>query len=159
MNRVKVLSALAALAVGGALAASTAPAAAYTSFNVSFAAKNNDGSASMIRTSALGTGLSGLINPPAAISPGGTDPASGFATFSLPYPGVGHSSTASLLYVNAADNASNACTYTIKVTENSTTSFTLHFTTTAATRCSVPADVSNGDGQFTSTTYVLNWQT
>ncbi len=156
MNRLKILSALAALAVGGALAANTAPAAAYTSFSVSFAIKNNDASASMIRTSSIPTGVTGLPNPASAISPGGTDP-SGFATYSLAYPGPGFSRSVSLSYANALDNSS-ACSYTIKVTENSTTSFTLHITSDS-NRCAVPADVSNGDGQFTSTTYFLNWQT
>jgi len=158
MNRVKVLSALAALAVGGALAANTAPASASPNFNVWFAVQNNDASASMIRTSGIPSGVSGLISPAAAVPPGGTDPASGHATFSLPYPGVGHSSSASLSYANAS-GLTSSCSYTIKVTENSATSFTLHFTTSDATRCSVPADASNGDGQFTTQTYILNWQT
>jgi hypothetical protein len=157
MNRVKVLSALAALTVGGALAASTAPAAAYTSFSVSFAIKDNDPSYSVIRTSGIPTGMTGLINPAAAISPAGTDPASGPATFSMAYPGPGKSGSASLTYANSLDQSS-PCTYTIKVTENSATSFTLHFDTTDSLRCSVPGDVSNSNGQFTSQTYVLNWQ-
>jgi hypothetical protein len=158
MNRVKVLSALAALAVGGALAANTAPAAAFTSFSVSFAIKNNDGTASMIRTSSLPAGVTGLPNPAQAVSPGGTDPASSFATYSLPYPGPAQTRSISLSYANASDQSS-ACTYTISVKETSSTSFTLHFTTTDPSRCAVPGDVTNGDGQFTSTTYILNWQT
>ncbi|MBV8299705.1 MAG: hypothetical protein JO083_09215 [Candidatus Eremiobacteraeota bacterium] len=158
MNRVQVLSALAALAVGGALAASTAPAAAYTNVDVSFAVKNNDGSASMIRTSSLPSTVSGLPNPAGSVSPGGTDPSSGFATFSATYPGAGHSVSVSLTYANALDHSS-ACTYTIKVTENSTTSFTLHFDTSDSTRCPVPGDKSNSNGQFTDQTYLLNWQT
>ena len=157
MNRVKVLSALAALAVGGALAANTAPAAAYTTINVSFAIVNKDGSNSMVRTSSLPSGVSGLPNPAKPVLPGGTDPSSGFATFSVAYPGVGHSVSASLTYANALDQSS-ACTYTIKVTENSTTSFTLHFDTSDSTRCPVPGDKSNSNGQFTDQTYLLYWQ-
>jgi hypothetical protein len=159
MNRVKVLSALAALAVGGALAANTAPAAAYTNFNVSFAVFNKDTAKNMIRTSGIPTGVSGLINPASAISPGGYDPATGNATFSLAYPGHNQSASASLTYAYALDNSS-PCTYTIKVSENNAgTSFTLHFSSSDPNRCPVPLnDVSSGDGQFTSMTYLLNWQ-
>ena len=158
MNRVKVVSALAALAVGGALAANTAPAAAYTTFSVSFAIKDNDSTYDMIRTSGIPTGVTGLLSPAAAISAGSTDPASGFATFSLPYPGLGRSASASLSYAKASDQTS-ACSYTIKVSENSSgTLFTLHFDTSDSVRCSVPGDVSNGNGQFTTQTYILNWQ-
>ncbi|HEV3086915.1 MAG TPA: hypothetical protein VGX96_06780 [Candidatus Elarobacter sp.] len=160
MNRFKLLSALAALTVGGALAANVAPASAFTSFNVSFAVQNMDGNGqSMIRTSAIPTGVTGLINPASAISPSANDPATGHATYSLPYPGVRQSSEATITYANSSNPSLNVCTYKIKVTENSASSFTLHFTTNDAVKCAVPSDASSGDGQFTSLTYGLTWST
>jgi hypothetical protein len=159
MFRIKALPALVALAVAGAFAASSSPAMAFTNFQVNFKIQNNDTSNSMIRgTSPLPSGISGLVDPAAEIIAGSADPGSGFATFSLPYPAKGQSVSASLQYHLYAGSTS-ACTFTIKVTRNNDLSFTAHFSSTDSTRCPVPSsDVTNSDGQFTSTTYGLGWR-
>jgi hypothetical protein len=158
MNRLTKTLALAAGVVAGALGVTAAQASA-ANFQVNFAFHNIDASASMIRvTSPLPSGIAGLIDPAAAISPGGYDPASGNAVFSglltsLP-------ALATMKYVNAGDGVSNACNFTIKVSKDSNPSpYLLHFSVDATSHCSVPGDVRSSNGQFTSQTYVLNWAT
>jgi len=157
MNRLTKTLALAAGVIAGALSATAAQASAAT-FTVDFAAHNVDASASMIRaTSPLPTGVSGLINPAAAISPGGYDPASGFATFSAALPTLGASAVAVLEY--AALDGSSPCTFTIRVSHDTNPSpYLVHFSVDSS-KCSVPADVRSSNGQFTSQTYILNWGT
>ena len=78
MNRLSSLLALGAIVVAGAFAGTAAQASATPS--IAFNVYNDPGSsASMIRTNTSGN-ISGLITPPAAILPGGYDPASGFRT-------------------------------------------------------------------------------
>jgi hypothetical protein len=159
MNRFTKTLALAAGVIAGALGATAAQASA-ANFNVSFALHNLDASASMIRvTSPLPAGISGLIDPAAAISPGGYDPATGNAAFSLTLPGLGGSSQATLQYANAGNGTSDACNFTIKVSHDfNPTPYLLHFSVDSS-KCGVPADVRSSNGQFTSQTYLLNWAT
>jgi hypothetical protein len=159
MNRFTKTLALAAGVLAGALGATAAQASA-ANFVVDFALYNKDASASMIRaTSPLPTGITGLIDPAAAISPGGYDPATGNATYSLPLPGVNNFAQTVLKYVNAGDGISNPCNFTIKVSHDSNPSpYLLHFAVDSP-KCSVPGDVRSSTGQFTSQTYILNWAT
>jgi hypothetical protein len=160
MNRVTSFLALSAIVVAGAFAGTAAQASAGVS--VDFKGHNADNSASMIRTSPLGTEISGLINPPAAIGPGGDDPSSGFAVFSAPTPAIGGNVHASVSYANAIDGVSNACTFTITVTRTALAAYTLHLSVgPSGTPCSVPSgpDPTNANGQFTSQAYVLTWKT
>ncbi len=114
MNRLTKVLALAGLTLGGAFLTTAAQASA-ANFNVSFAIHNNDTSASMIRqTDPLPSGVTNLRTPPVAISPGGNDPASGFATFSLTLPLLGQNSHVSVAYANYAD-PTDFCTFTIEV--------------------------------------------
>ena len=159
MNRITSFLALSAIVVAGAFAGTAAQASA-ANLNVYFKVQNADASASMIRSGAPSSGISGLIDPAAAILPDNDDPASGFALFSLPVPIVGSAVQGSVLYVNAGNLTSNKCTFTIKVTRTALASYTLHFSVTqSGSSCSVPSDATNSDGQFTGTTYGLNWKT
>jgi hypothetical protein len=160
MNRLTKTLALAAGVIAGALGATAAQASA-ANFNVNFALHNLDASASMIRvTSPLPSGVSGLIDPAAAISPGGYDPATGNAVFSRALPALFTSIQTTLKYANASDGISNPCTFTIQVSKDLNPSpYLLHFSVDDTTHCSVPADVRSSTGQFPSQTYVLNWAT
>jgi hypothetical protein len=158
MNRLTKTLALAAGVLAGALGATAAQASA-ANFNVDFAFHNNDLSASMIRaTSPLPSGISGLIDPAAAILPGGYDPASGNATYSLGLPAFGSSSQVTLRYVTVGDS-SGACNFTIKVSHDTNPSpYLLHFSVDSS-KCTVPGDARSSTGQFTNQTYILTWAT
>ena len=159
MNRITSLLALSAIVVAGAFAGTAAQASA-ANVNVQFKLHNADPSANMIRSGALPSTISGLINPAASIAPGSDDPASGFALFSAPIPGVNNSVSASLTYVNANDGFSNGCTFTITVTRNGVASYNLSFSVVnGSSHCTVPGSVNNTNGQFTNTTYLLDWAT
>lgn len=148
--------ALAALALAGAFLGTAAQASA-ANFNVSFAVKNNDASPAMIRTSAIPSGVTGLINPAAAISAGGTDPASGFATWSGPLPALHASAQVSLTYTQS-DGVSSPCTFTMTIAHDTNSQpYLLQFSNGGVSRCTVPASVRSADGQFTNQTYVLGW--
>jgi hypothetical protein len=156
MNRLGSFLALSAIVVAGAFAGTAAQASANV--NVSFKIHNADASASMIRSGAPDTGITGLMSPAASILPGGDDPATGSALFSLGTPASGGEVHASVSYANASNGVDNLCTFTIKVSRSGLASYTLHFTADQHnTNCSVPSDVTNATGQFTSTTYALNW--
>ena len=159
MNRITSFLALSAIVVAGAFAG-TAGQASASNVNVNFKVHNADGlSQSMIRSGAPSSYMSGLINPAAAILPGGDDPASGFALFSAPAPPVNTSVFGSVSYANAIDGVSNLCTFTITVTRN-ISSYTLGFSAlNNASHCTVPLTATNSNGQFTSTTYELDWST
>jgi len=147
--------ALAAVTTAGALVA-TAGAASATTFTAYFQVANQDASHEMIRTSSLPSTITGLINPPAAISPAGTDPASGHAVFSGSV-SPGGSLSATVTYDAAANLGTAKCNFTMKVTENSTgTDYLLHYSVDNGI-CSVPADVHSSNGQFTSQTSQLIW--
>jgi len=160
MNRVTSFLALSAIVVAGAFAGTAAQASA-SNVNVQFKIHNGDGaSTSMIRTAAPSSGITGLIDPAAAILAGNDDPASGFALFSLGAPGVHASVQGSVSYAKASDLVSNLCTFTITVTRNSFASYSAHFSVgPTAGNCIAPGDVTNSDGQFTSTTYAFVWST
>ena len=157
MNRITSFLALSAIVVAGAFAGTAAQASANV--NVNFKVHNADASASMIRSGAPSSGISGLINPAAAILPGGDDPASGFALFSLPAPNTGSSVQGTVSYANASDGISNLCTFTITVTRNAAASYALTFSAANnSSHCTVPSGtVNSSTGQFTSTTYELDW--
>ena len=158
MNRVTSFLALSAIVVAGAFAGTAAQASA-TNVNVDFKVHNADASASMIRMGTTSSTISGLINPAASILPGGDDPASGFALFSAAAPNVGAFVQGTLSYANANDRISNECTFTITITHPSVNLYNLHFAVSPSSPCDVPADVTSGAGQFTASTYVLNWRT
>jgi hypothetical protein len=157
MNRITSFLALSAIVVAGAFAGTAAQASANV--NVNFKVHNADSSASMIRSGAPSSGISGLINPAAAILPGGDDPATGFALFSLPPPSLNNSVQGTVSYANASDGISNLCTFTITVTRTAPSSYQLVFSVSNNTsHCTVPSGtVNNSTGQFTSTTYELDW--
>jgi hypothetical protein len=142
---------------GGAFLTTAAQASA-ANFNVSFAIHNNDSTFNMIRqTSPLPSGVTGLINPAAAISPGNNDPATGNATFSRMLPSPGGSAQTSLVYSKDTDST-DFCTFTIKVTNvGGSLPYLLHFSSDQ-TRCTVPADQSTANGQFTASTAILSWK-
>jgi hypothetical protein len=158
MNRPLKALAIAAFALAGALGA-TAVQASAANFNVHFAIKNADSSASMLRqTNPLPSTVTGLIAPPSAISPAALDPASGFAVYSDTLPANNTFKQALLVYANAVDGISNPCTFVLKVSKDSNAlPYLLHISATWP--CSAPADVRSSDGQFTSQTYVLSWTT
>ena len=154
--RLPNLLALAAFALAGALGATAAQASA-ANFTVNFAIKNNDPSIPMIRSTVpLPTGITGLIDPAAAIASGATDPGSGNAVFSAPLPGLGLSKQAQLTYAKASDGSA-PCTFTIKVSHDANVlPYLLHVTSDNA-RCVVPLDQRTSDGQFTAQTLILDW--
>lgn len=159
MKRITSFLALSAIVVAGAFAGTAAQASA-TNINVDFKVHNGDGlSQSMIRSGAPSAGISGLINPAASILPGGDDPASGFAVFSLPQPNVNDFVRGNVSYANAIDGVSNLCAFTITVTRTAPSAYTLHFSASPNSPCSVPGNASNTDGQFTGSTYQLTWST
>jgi hypothetical protein len=157
MNRTLKALAIAAVALAGAFGATAAQASA-ANFNVNFAIKNNDSSASMIRLGTLPGSITGLPNPAGAVGPGGFDPSSGNAVWSDGLPAPGGFKQVSLVYVNAGDQSSNQCTFTFKVSRDSNVlPYLLHITATSP--CSAPADARTSDGQFTGQTYIPNWLT
>ena len=160
MNRITSFLALSAIVVAGAFAGTAAQASA-ANVNVQFKVHNADPSASMIRSGAPSSYMSGLISPAASIAPGGADPASGFALFSAPAPSLNNSVQGSVSYANASDGISNLCTFTITVTRNGPASYGLSFSVANnASHCTVPSgSVTNSTGQFTTTTYELDWST
>jgi hypothetical protein len=157
MNRLVKLLALAAATLGGAFLTTAAQASA-ANFNVSFAIHNNDSTYNMIRqTDPLPSGVTGLIVPPSAISPGNNDPASSFATYSLGLPRTGQEVHTSLVYSKDTDST-DFCTFTIDVKNvGGSLPYVLHFSSDQA-RCTVPADTSSAAGQFTSITSIVNWK-
>jgi hypothetical protein len=156
MNRLGSFLALSAIVVAGAFAGTAAQASANVS--AVFKIHNADASASMIRSGAADSGIAGLISPAASILAGGDDPASGSASFSLPTPLIGGEVHASVSYANASNGVDNLCTFTIKVSRTAFASYTLHVSADQHnTNCGVPSDVTNSTGQFTATTYALNW--
>jgi hypothetical protein len=159
MNRITSFLALSAIVVAGAFAGTAAQASA-SNVNVNFKVHNGDGSSqSMIRSGAPSSGISGLINPAASILPGGDDPSSGNALFSLQVPQVGKFVQGNVSYANASDGLSGFCTFTITVTRTAASAYTLHFSVAPSSPCSVPGDAYNTDGQFTGSTYQLTWST
>ena len=156
MNQLTKTLALAAVVLAGAFGATTAQASA-ANFNVNFVVQNNDASVSMIRSGSLPSTVTGPINPASAIAPGGSDPASGYATYSDQLPVLGFSKQVSLAYAKASDGTQQ-CTFTIKVTHDGNAQpYLLHITSDSA-RCSVPSsDIRTSDGQFTSQTSLLGW--
>jgi hypothetical protein len=157
MNRLVKVLALAGATLGGALLTTAAQASA-ANFSVSFAIHNNDSTYNMIRqTVPEPSGVTGLIVPASAISPGNNDPATGFATYSGPLPSVGNPAYVYLKYSKDTDS-SDACTFKLTVSNvGGLTPYLMHFVVDQS-RCTVPADVYSSNGQFTSTTYLLNWQ-
>jgi hypothetical protein len=158
MIRLAKFLALAGLTLGGAFLTTAAQASA-ANFTVDFAIYDADSTYNMIRqTSPLPTGVSGLINPASAISPGGYDPASGsVATFTGPLPTSGHPAQASLVYSKDTDST-DACTFTVTVSYvGGPTPYELQFSASPS-RCTVPGSVYSTNGQFTSTTYLLDWK-
>jgi hypothetical protein len=155
MIRLVKLLALAGITLGGAFLTTAAQASA-ANFQVNFAIHNADSTNSMIRaTNPLPGGIAGL-NSIGAITPGGNDPTTGFATYSLGLPAAGHFTMVSLQYVNTG-NSADECSFTIKVSNvGGLNPYLLHFSSDQS-RCTVPADQQNATGLFTSTTYVLAW--
>ena len=156
MIRIVKILALAGITLGGAVL-STSSQALAANFQVNFAVHNGDSTNSMIRaTDPLPAGVAGLIKPPSAISPGNNDPATANATYigGLPLPGA-HASV-NLQYVNTG-NSADECTFSIEVRNvGGVNPYLLHFSSDQS-RCTVPGDQQNANGQFTSTTYVLDW--
>jgi hypothetical protein len=157
MNRPLKALALATFALAGALGA-TAVQASAANFNVNFAIKNADPSASMIRTGSLPSTITGLPNPPGAVGPGGLDPASGHAVYSDVLPlHAGDSTQVQVTYANAFDGISNPCTFTLKVAKDTNAQpYLLHMTANGGS-CTAPADVRTSNGQFTSQVYSPAW--
>ena len=157
MNRPFKALAIATFALAGALGA-TAVQASAANFNVNFAIKNADPSASMIRTSALPSTVTGLINPASAISPAGLDPATGNAVYSDALPAnVGEFKQVQLTYANALDGISNPCTFTLKVSKDTNAQpYLLHMAANGGS-CAAPGDVRTSNGQFTAQVYTPSW--
>jgi hypothetical protein len=158
MNRLTKTLALTAVALAGAFGATAAQASA-ANFTVNFSIHNSDTSVSMIRvTSPLPSTVTGLIDPPSAISPGGSDPASGNAVYSDQLPALGLSKQMSLVYGKASDGTQQ-CTFTIKVSHDTNTQqpYLLHYTTSDSARCPVPGDSRSSDGQFPNPTSPPSW--
>lgn len=155
MNRITKTLALAAVVLAGAFGATAAQASA-ANFNVDFKVVNGD-SVSMIRiTDPLPSGISGVTNPPSAIT--ASDPPSGNAVWSGVLPGLNTSTSVSLTYGRASDNGAQ-CTFTMKITHDSNANpYLLQFSVSPTSPCSVgTTSVRTSDGQFTAQTYVLNW--
>ncbi|GEM_PF-2457236 len=157
MNRPFKALALAAFALAGILGA-TAGQASAANFNVNFAIKNADPSASMQRVSSLPATITGLPNPAGAVGAGALDPSSGHAVYSDTLPIFGGTpKSVSLVYANALDGVSNQCTFTLKVSKDSNVlPYLLHMTATGGS-CAAPADARTIDGQFTSQVYTFTW--
>jgi len=158
MNRTLKALALATFALAGALGA-TAVQASAANFNVDFAIKNNDTSASMIRVGSLPSTISGLPNPAVAVGPGGLDPGTGNAVYSDALPALNQTKSVSLTYANASDGISNPCTFTFHVKKDSNVLPYLLHVTPDHPSCTAPADVRTSDGQFTASVYVPTWAT
>ncbi|MDP9105740.1 MAG: hypothetical protein M3N49_07385 [Candidatus Eremiobacteraeota bacterium] len=158
MNRLSSLLALGAIVVAGAFAGAAAQASATPS--IAFNVNNADSSTSMIRTSASGN-ISGLITPPAAILAGSDDPATGAALFTgAALLRNGDHTEASVHYANAGNTSANVCSFNMQITRITASSYKAHFwISEGVTNCTVPADVTNSNGDFTGTTYTLVWKT
>jgi hypothetical protein len=158
MIRLAKFLALAGLTLGGAFLTTAAQASA-ANFTVDFAMYNGDSTNSMIReTSPLPSTVTGLINPPSAISPGGYDPASSFATYSDGLPAYPGSKSVQLEYENA-NTLGAQCTFTIQVKNvGGTNPYVLHFSVSPTSPCSVPGDQSSSTGLFTGSTSILTWK-
>ena len=159
MNRLSSLLALGAIVVAGAFAGTAAQASATPS--IAFNVHNNPGSsASMIRTGSSGN-ISGLITPPAPILPGGYDPATGSGLFTgNALSSNGDHTDGFVQYANASNTLLNVCTFNMRITRLSATSYKMHiWITETGTNCTVPGDVTNSNGDFTGTTYTFFWST
>jgi hypothetical protein len=158
MNRLTKTLALAAVVLAGAFGATAAQASA-ANFTVDFKIQNNDSSVSMIRlTTPLPSSITGLINPPAAIAAGGSDPASGNAQWSDALPALGHSTSVSLTYGRASDGGA-PCQFTMKITHDGNFNpYLLEFAALPGSPCTAPSSsVRSSNGQFISQTYVFGW--
>jgi hypothetical protein len=155
INPTKAL-ALAAFALAGAFLGTAAQASA-ANFNVSFAIKNNDASLSMIRTSSVPVGVTGLPNPSVSIAPGGSES----GTWSATLPALHASAQILLTYAQASDGVSSPCSFTVKISHDTNVQpYLLEFSNNGGpSRCSVPASARTSDGQFTSQTYTMGWST
>ncbi len=150
--------ALAAVVLAGAFGATAAQASA-ANFTVDFKIQNNDSSVSMIRlTTPLPSGITGLINPPAPISPGASDPSSGNAQWSDALPVLGHSTSVSLTYGRASDGGA-PCQFTMTITHDGNLNpYLLQFAVSPTSPCTAPTtSVRTSNGQFTSQTYIFGW--
>lgn len=160
MNRLTKTLALAAAVLAGAFGATAAQASAAT-FQVDFKVQNADSSAQMIRiTNPLPSGVSGLINPPSAISAGGNDPATGNAVWTGNLPPLNGSASVSLTYGRASDNGAQ-CTFTMKITHDTNLDPYLleFFVSPSGSPCTVPSSVRTSNGQFTAQISMLVWKT
>ncbi len=154
MNRITSFLALSAIVIAGAFAGTAAQASANVI--VDFRVQNGDGSATMVRSGSLPPSFSGFTVPAPSVAPGGYDPATGFGRFTASTPAIYHFVQGSIAYADA-NNASSACTFSITVTRTGLNAYQLHFAdSNSGTHCSVPADASNSDGQFTGG-YTLLW--
>jgi hypothetical protein len=156
MTRLTKTLALAAVVLAGAFGATAAQASA--NFLVDFSIQNKDSSVSMIRitTSVPGT-ITGLINPPAAIPAGGSDPSSGYAQWSDTLPALGHSTSVSLTYARASDGGA-PCQFTMTVSHDTNSNpYLLSFTVSPTSPCTVPSSARSLTGQFTTQTYSPGW--
>jgi hypothetical protein len=149
--------ALAAVVLAGAFGATAAQASA-ANFTVDFKVQNNDSSVSMIRvTTPLPSSITGLINPPAPISAGGSDPSSGYAQWSDTLPALGHSTSVSLTYARASDGGA-PCQFTMTVSRDANPNpYLLSFAVAPTSPCTVPSSVRTNNGVFTAQTYSLGW--
>ena len=161
MNRSIKALALAAFALAAALGATTAQASA-ANFSVSFKVKNDDPTStiSMIRTSALPSTVTGLINPAASIASMAFDPNSGSASYIDSLPGLGSTTHVDLVYADASNGVSSACTFTITVGRdgNVLQPYYVTFSNHTTSRCVVPGDARSSNGVFAGT-FTLSWKT
>jgi hypothetical protein len=161
MNRSIKALALAAFALAAALGATSAQASA-NNFTVNLKFKNADAgpTVNMKRTSSLPTGLSGMSNPAAIITPGNFDPGSGSATFSDALPALNASIHIDVTFAQSSDGISNACTFTITVAHDSniTQPYQVQFSNNGMARCVVPAAARSSTGTFPGT-FELDWST
>jgi len=158
MNRLTKTLALAAVVLAGAFGATAAQASA-ANFTVDFKIQNNDSAVSMIRlTTPLPSTITGLIDPPAAIAAGGSDPSSGNAQWSDQLPTLNHSTSVSLTYGRASDGGAQ-CVFTMTVTRDSNVNpYLLQFAVSPGSPCTAPtSSVRSSNGQFTSQTYAFGW--
>ena len=159
MNRLTKTLALAAVVLAGAFGATAAQASA-ANFNVNFAVRDADASASMLRlTDPLPSSVTGLIKPPAAITAGGSDPATGNALWSGVLPTLGNSASVSFTYGRASDHGAQ-CTFTMKISHDANANpYLLELSVLPSSSCSVStSSARSSDGQFTGTTYGLIWK-
>jgi hypothetical protein len=149
--------AVAAFALAGTFVATTAQASA-ANFNVYFKVHNADTNGnSMILVGTPPATVTGLST--GSTSPGGDNPSTGHATYSDVLPGSGLSKSVQLTFETAGGGGAGVCTFTIKVTNDGSPlgTYFLQFSSDQP-RCMVPGSVHSSTGQFTGTTYQLNWQ-